>query len=309
MEQLRLPRQRRGGQVDTRLASRPSGPRTIKDVAGIQDRLRNHPEQRDITDGDALNVLLEVLLNPATADRSLQTIKTPLRPEAIRDIPFEYASECMTVCLNRMTMDGQWPLALRVEAFREEREGLRKAVSAALEEDKEGNLEPDTIQAVQTAIDKLRHKFDSVVPQNSPDYIESRDTIKAMNGLTKMLYSPDMEKIIAQLEDYQGTNLGDLLGFMQAFNLRFAPANSYRQRQIYLKIYPMLAEQANSSSLGAAAGDVSAVATDAVKDVEKDGGAAVGDRRARGRRRDRWAEIGGHRSLQGLEVVMLSPIF
>ena len=248
---------------------------TIKDVAGIQDRLRNHPNQLDITDGDALNVLLEVLLNPATADRSLQTIKTPIRPEAISDIPFEYASECMTVCLNRMTMDGQWPLALRADVFRPERDGLRKATAAALEEDKEGNLDPDSIQAVQTAIDNLKAKFNSVVPQNSPDYIESRDAIKAMYGLTKMLYSPDMEKIIAQLEDYQGTNLGDLLGFMQAFNLRFAPANSYRQRLIYLKLYPMLAEQANASSLGAVDTDVSAVATDAVKNVEKDGGAAV----------------------------------
>ena len=222
-------------------------------MAEIEDRLRNHPNQLDITDGDALNVLLEVLLNPATADRSLQLIKTPLRPEVIRDIPFEYASEGMTVCLDRMTMDGQWPLALRDEAFRPEREGLRKAISAALEEDKEGNLDPETIQAVQTAIDKLRLKFEKLVPQNSPDYIAARDTIKAMNGLTKMLYSPQMEKIIAELEDYQGTTLGDLLGFMQAFNLRFAPANSYRQRQIYLKLYPMLAEQANSSSLGSAA--------------------------------------------------------
>src|SRR5262249_49953602 len=153
-----------------------------------------------------------------------------------------------------MTMDGQWPLALRVDAFRPEREGLRKAVSAALEEDKEGNLEPDTIQAVQTAIDQLRKKFESLVPQNSPDYITARDRIKAMKGLTKMLYSPAMEKVLAELEDYQGTTLGDLLGFMQAFNLRFAPANSYRQRQIYLKLYPMLAEQANSGPSGSVTG-------------------------------------------------------
>jgi hypothetical protein len=250
--------------------------RTIKLQAEIQDRLRNHPEQRDITDGDALNVLLDVLLNPASADLSLQQIKTPLRSDAIRDIPFEYASEGMTVCLDRMTMDGQWPLALRVDAFRPEREGLRKAVSTALEEDKDGNLEPDTIQAVQTAIDQLRKKFESLVPQNSPDYLTARDTIKAMNGLTKMLYSPVMEKVLAELEDYQGTTLGDLLGFMQAFNLRFAPANSYRQRQIYLKLYPMLAEQANGSSSGSVTGEATAVASGAVKDVEKAGGAAVG---------------------------------
>jgi len=233
----------------------------------LYDRLRNHPNERDITDGDALDTLLDVLLNPAAADISLQQIRTPLRADVIRDIPFEVATEGMTLCLDRMTMDDQWPLAVRGEAFRPEREAVRKAISAALEEDKEGNLDPDTIQAVQTAIDRLRTKFEKEVPQDSPDYITAHYTIKAMNGLTKMLYSPNMEKILAELEDYQGTTVGDLLGFMQAFNLRFAPANSYRQKQIYLKLYPMLAEQANGS-IGSAAGDVGAVATGAVSTAE-----------------------------------------
>jgi hypothetical protein len=90
--------------------------------AGIYDRLRNHPETRDITDGDGLNVLLDILLNPATLGSSLRLIKTPLKPEVIRDIPFEVASEGMTLCLNQMTLnDDQWPLALRVDAFRPER--------------------------------------------------------------------------------------------------------------------------------------------------------------------------------------------
>src|SRR5207248_7865335 len=83
------------------------------------------------------------------------------------------------------------------------------------------------------------------------------------------------EKVIAELEDYQGTTLGDLLGFMQAFNLRFAPANSYQQRQIYLRLYPMLAEQANSGSLGSGGGDVRAVASGAVNTAEKAGGEAI----------------------------------
>ena len=191
--------------------------------------------------------LLDVLLNPASADSSLQQIKTPLRSDVIRDIPFEVASEGLTVCLDRMTMDDQWPLAVRGDAFRPEREAVRTAISAVLEEDKNGNLDPDTIQSVQTAIDQLRTKFEKDVPQDNPDYVTAHWSLKAMNGLTKMLYSPQMEKVLAELEDYQGTTLGDLLGFMQAFNLRFGSANSYRQKQIYLKLYPMLAEQANSS--------------------------------------------------------------
>jgi hypothetical protein len=250
----------------------------VRDQDAIQDRLRNHPNQLDITDGDALNVLLEVLLNPATADRSLRMIRTPLRPEVIRDIPFEYASEAMTVCLDRITMDDQWPLALRAEAFRPNREALRKAVAAALEEDKAGNLEPETIEKVQSAIDELRVKFEKDVKPDSPDYVPAQDTIKAMAGLTKMLYSPQIEKVLAELDDYQGTTLGDLLGFMQAFNLRFAPANSFRQRRIYLKLYPMMAEQV-SGSLGTAAGAVRTVEKaggEAVKTAENLGGDAVG---------------------------------
>jgi hypothetical protein len=216
--------------------------------AEIQDRLRNNPSTRDITDSDALNVLLDVLSNPATAGSSLRRIKTPLKPELIQEIPFAFASEGITICLDQMTMNEQWPLALRVDDFRPEREGLRKAVQFALEQDKEGDLEPATIEAVQSAIDRLRLKFAKLVPATNPDYIPAHDTIKALAGLSKILYSPKVEEILAELEDYQGTTLGDLLTFMQAFNLQFAPANSFRQRRIYLKLYPLLAEQANGVS-------------------------------------------------------------
>jgi hypothetical protein len=250
--------------------------RAIKLDKEIQDRLRNHPETRDITDGDALNVLLDTLLNPALADRSLQYIKTPLRPEAIADIPFEVATEGMTVCLDSMTMDGQWPIALRDEAFSTQREALRKAVQDALKQDEQGNLEPETVSAVGTAINNLRLAFEKRVPQDSPDYIPARNRLKAMAGLTKMLDSSKIEKVLAELEDYQGSTLGDLLGFMQAFNLRFGPANSYRQRQIYTKLYPMLAEQANGN-LATSAGGVAAAATSAVGTVEGLGNTAVAD--------------------------------
>lgn len=221
--------------------------------AEIADRLRNHPENHDIVNGDALNVLRDALLAPSVGSMALR-INTPIRHDAIPNIPFEYATEGVTICLDQMTLHDQWPPALRVDAFRPEREALRKALETALEEDKTGNLEPKTIDAVQAAIDALRHKFERAVAKTDPDYISARDTIKALAGLTRLLHSPKVEQILAELEDYQGTTLGDLLGFMQAFNLRFAPANSFRQRQLYFKLYGMLAEQANGSgSLGASA--------------------------------------------------------
>ena len=260
--------------------------------AETQEQLRDNPSNRDITDGDALNLLLGDLTNAANGSSSMRRITTPLRHELIPEIPFAYASEGITICLDQMTMNEQWPLALRVDDFKPEREGLRKAVQVALEEDKKGDLEPATVEAVQAAIDRFRLKFEKLVPPTSPDYIPAHDTIKAMAGLTKMLYSPKVEEILAELEDYQGTTLGDLLGFMQAFNLRFAPANSFRQRQIYLKLYPMLAEQANgppgSSSVGQAA-----------QAVEGCGQPGRRHRRGLGYQSRRRLEIGGRRFLQG----------
>ncbi len=246
---------------------------TNKAYSEIQDRIRNNPSARDITDGDALNALLEVLLNPENADAALQQIKTPIRPDAIANIPFEIASEGMTVCLDKMTMDGQWPQAVLGDEFKSEREGLRTAIQNALEEDKHGEVDPETVAAVQAAVDRLRAKFEKLVPQTSPDYVSAHWSIKAMDGLTKMLYSPTMDKVLSELEDYQGTTLGDLLGFMQAFNLRFGEAKSYRQRLIYQKLYPMLAEQANSMT--SATSGVTAAASDAASTVAKVGDDAV----------------------------------
>jgi hypothetical protein len=210
--------------------------------AAIQDRLRNHPEERDITDGDALTVLVDDLLNPS-AGVSLSTIRTPIKAELIQEIPFRVASEGVTICIDQMTMTEQWPLALRVDAFKPERDALRKAVLEALEEDKKGELLPRTVENVQAAIDRLRIKFNELVPPSDPTYVPAHDTIKATAGLAKMLYSPKIEEILAELEDYGGTTLGELLAFMHAYNLRFAAANSFRQRRIYMKLYPMLLEQ------------------------------------------------------------------
>lgn|GEM_PF-6814329 len=79
----------------------------------IYDRLRNHPETHDIQDGDALNVLLDILQHPNVFRTAYRQTRTPLSREVIQDIPFEFASEGMTICLDQITTKDGWPLALR----------------------------------------------------------------------------------------------------------------------------------------------------------------------------------------------------
>ena len=138
-------------------------------------------------------------------------------------------------------MDGQWPQAVLGDEFKPEREGVRKAIQgrARRRQARRGRPRHGRRPSRPPSIG-FGPSLRKLVPQTSPDYVSAHWSLKAMDGLTKMLYSPTMDKVLAELEDYQGTNLGDLLGFMQAFNLRFGAAKSYRQRLIYQKLYPML---------------------------------------------------------------------
>lgn len=246
-----------------------------KDRAEVKDRIENHPEGLDVTDGNTLNHLATEILSPANAARSLRTIKTPIRSDIIRDIPFEDASEDITFCMHQLAMDGEWPLALRGPDFQPERDELRKAMAAALQADEKGDLDRGTINSVANAVDRLRVKFERAIKPNDPDYYPALARVRTLAGLTKMLHSPKMDQVLAELEDYQGTTLGDLLAFMQSFNLRFAPANSFRQKQIYRKLYPLLNEQVKGSpgsaigSTAAQAGDeLKGAATDLFKDIK-----------------------------------------
>ena len=253
-----------------------------KDRAQVRDRIADHPEELDITDGNTLNLLMTEILSPANAARSLLSIRTPLRSDILRDIPFEDASEDITFCMHQLTMDGEWPLALRGPNFQPERDSIRQAMATALKADEKGDLDRGTIAAVSTAVDALRVKFEATIKPNDPDYYPALTRVRTLAGLTKMLHSPKMDEILAELEDYQGTTLGDLLAFMQSFNLRFAPANSFRQKQIYRKLYPMLNEQvrgpsgstpaANAARPANAAekagGDLKSAATDLFKDMK-----------------------------------------
>jgi hypothetical protein len=170
----------------------------------------------------------------------IRTVRTPLPPAVIKDIPFEHASEAVTICLDDLTAQNGWPPALREPVFAPYRDAVAKAVDEALAEDEKGLLTPPMVDKVSDAVAKLRAKFEATVPQNSPDYIPAANHLKAMAGMAKMLHSPQVEEILAGIEKYPGTTVGDLLAFMHMYNLRFSPAKTPRQREVYQQLFAEL---------------------------------------------------------------------
>lgn len=61
-----------------------------------------------------------------------------------------------------------------------------------------------------------------------------------MASLNRLLSDPSMKAFLAQLDDNKERTVGDLVAFMNSYNLRFGPATSERQIEIYSRLVPAL---------------------------------------------------------------------
>ena len=80
--------------------------------------------------------------------------------------------------------------------------------------------------------------------KNSSDfeagYQDALDYFTTMASLTRLLNDPSMKAFLAKLDDSEERTVGDLVAFMNVHNLRFGPATSDRQIEIYTRLVPAL---------------------------------------------------------------------
>ena len=208
-------------------------------------RIRDTPTEADIDSGDALNSILDQLTNPKSMNGSaLRLASGSVSPQAIKDIPFRDETDAITLSLDEMTDAKSWPLPLRSDDFKPERDAYVKAVDDALEEDKDGgSLKPETIKRVRDSVSRLYAKVNDAIPKTKqPDHLQAMNYLKGLAGMSRMLEKPNVEAILAELEKVKTTTVGNLVSFMHAYNLRFAPAETPKQRAVYRDLYPALAD-------------------------------------------------------------------
>lgn len=214
-----------------------------KALAAINERIRTNPSPTDIISGDALNAVYDQLSEPKLRRAALKFSTMPVPWDNVREIPFLYASEAVVISLQRLTTRDGWTDLLRGPTFANERAAYEKAIGDALEQDARGDLEPKQIGAVRNAVVKLRDRLKATTDPSDPAAIASENFLKGLAGIAQMLQSPRVDEIVAALKTYPGRTVGDLLRFLETFNLRLAPATTDRQKQIYADLYPILAAQ------------------------------------------------------------------
>ncbi|MGP0062220.1 MAG: hypothetical protein ACLQGP_01290 [Isosphaeraceae bacterium] len=235
-------------------------------------------EQRQVEDGTTLNNLLSQIFDADPAVVKSADAKAPLSPGAIREIPFEWDSEAITTCIDQMTGTGAIPPLLMDPKFVDQRDALRAAVEPALKEDAKGDVSPETRKRIDRAVADFRAKFVKDTADYQPGYLEALEYLTTLASLNKMLHDPSMKKFLAMVEDGKERTVGHLIAFMNAYNLRFGPAKSDRQVEIYTRLVPILtklrddvnAEPARPISLDKSGEGMKSAAKEAFKGMKWD---------------------------------------
>jgi hypothetical protein len=196
-------------------------------------------QQELIANGTSLNVLLDQILEFSAGGNKAYSANAPLSPALIREIPFEIQSESQTVCIAQMTGADGWPQELQDERLNAQRAAVAQAAEAIVAEDMKGNVSKDSIKKLNDAIAALRTEYEKKADTLTVEYAEAEAFLNTLNGLAGSLRNPMFDEIVAELAEYKEGDVGDLIGFMHAFNLRFAPAQSDDQKVIYQRLYPL----------------------------------------------------------------------
>jgi hypothetical protein len=230
-----------------------------------RDRVRNDPEPRDIFQGDALNVVLDDLNDPRIYSRTLSGSGAKLGAEAIRSINFQYASAAIVMGVHQLA-SGQLPAPLRAPEFEADRAALKKLddqINKKLQDDEP--IDPATVRELLATINAAEEKAAATLPPNSIQSKQAERYLKALHGLIVMLKTPSIDSVLEDLDGRPNATLGQLLGFMRAFNLRFGPATTPAQRATYTALFSKLSklrEEAAPALAAAAAPEAPATAAE-----------------------------------------------
>ncbi len=207
-----------------------------KDYAKLAARV----DRLELKDGTTLNNLLSEIMDIDPAGVKSGRANSPISPDAIREIPFEWDSEAVTVCLNEMTGKDALPTPLMAPQYAEERAALHRAIEPALAEDAQGSVSMATVKHINDAIARFRTRFMKNSAEFEVGYDDALTYLTTMASLSRLLNDPSMKAILAKLEDNDERNVGDLIKFMNSLNLRFGPAKTDRQIGIYTRLVPIL---------------------------------------------------------------------
>jgi hypothetical protein len=205
-----------------------------------QKKLRDNPGQHEIENGDALNAAVMDLSDPRLGSTASRAANANVPASLIAEVPFQNASERVTFVLDKLRGASKWPRAFETPRFAKDKDLYNVIVERIRKEDMEGDVSAKTITQAKTLVASLRGKLMAQPLEDEDDQKAALNFINASTALVGLLDKPDIRPALAQLKQVKDTSLGNLLGFMHAFNLRFGAAETQKQKLAYQQLYGIL---------------------------------------------------------------------
>jgi hypothetical protein len=203
--------------------------------------LRESPGKREVENGDALNQAVADLSDPRLGESTVKNVaKASVPADLIANVPFQNASERVTFVLNELRAAARWPKAFNEPRFASDKKRFDEIVQKIRNEDEEGDVSPKTLREASGLLRDLRDKLAQQPLRDEDDQAAVTKFLNATTALVGLLEKPDIRAALAELRKVKDTSLGNLLGFMHAFNLRFGAANTLQEKQAYQKLFPIL---------------------------------------------------------------------
>ncbi len=166
----------------------------------------------------------------------------------------------MTIVLSQVKAVTKWPAVLDGSSdSRRKGRRSRKSSTRLRQEDEEGDISADTLKQAHDLVRGLRDKLAATPLEGTKAKQEASRFFKTLAGLVRMLERPDTNEAFNQLRTVKSTSLGNLIAFMEVFNLRFGAATTPGQRLIYRQLFPVLDELRDRIVKGAKLDDDSTV--------------------------------------------------
>jgi hypothetical protein len=206
-----------------------------------QQQLRDNPGRHEIENGDALNLAVQDLSDPRLGRSALRAAKEPVPASLIATVPFIYASERITLMLDDLRASVKWPEVFEEERFAGDKKAfddLAVRIRAAGKEG--GEVPPKLLREARGFVKDLRAKVEGQPLKDPADQEEALRFLTACSSLLGLLEKPEIGPALVELRKIQDTMVGNLLGFMHAYNLRFGAATTLKEKQAYQQLFAIL---------------------------------------------------------------------
>lgn len=225
-------------------------------------QLRIEPTAADVETGDALNVLLYDLTDPAISleswSNTSQQVKLP-DGMSVKDLVFRFTSlkgssatsaalSKGVIALSRLAVAGdKWPTPLQVPEIQKERAAYEAAYAKVRDQILAGQFDLKAVQAMDRSLDALNEKVKTAVPSERGFRTEAAKFVSDLEDSTRMFDAATVDyarEILNDTKDHDATTVAELVAFMLKYRLQFASAErDPGAREIYTPLFEKLKEQ------------------------------------------------------------------